>query len=78
MFKKNWNIGSTCEACVKKISTRLASVDVEWCENGETKGKEVSMHMILSLNTQYRAPEDEVLWFLRVRKYFLQKPTVFF
>lgn len=37
---------------VSKINPQSRSVTVEWYERGETKGKEVELDMLLSLNPE--------------------------
>lgn len=37
---------------VSKINSQSRSVTVEWYERGETKGKEVELDMLLSLNPE--------------------------
>lgn len=45
-------LGRVHSAMVSKINPQSRSVTVEWYERGETKGKEVELDMLLSLNPE--------------------------
>lgn len=45
-------LGRVHSAMVSKINPPSRSVTVEWYERGETKGKEVELDMLLSLNPE--------------------------
>ena len=46
---------------VSKINDACNSLTVEWCERGETKGKEVDLDAILRLNPEIVSSPTELL-----------------
>jgi hypothetical protein len=44
-------IGRVHQAVVTQLHPASNSVSVEWCERNETKGKEIELEAILSLNS---------------------------
>ncbi|KAL2092070.1 hypothetical protein ACEWY4_011868 [Coilia grayii] len=53
-------LGRIHQAMVTSLNEENDSVTVEWIENGDTKGKEIDLESIFSLNPDV-APEEEVI-----------------
>ncbi|GAB0089070.1 Kinesin-like protein [Sergentomyia squamirostris] len=58
-FKDDTNDCRIHSAMVSKVNPSARSVTVEWCEENETKGKEVELDTILSLNADILNAEPE-------------------